>query len=80
MLGVLPFGNLVATVDISGEELKTMLENGVSIMPGANGRFPQVSGLCFSYDISAAAGSRVTRSCGQTRRRELRPGGGTEST
>ena len=29
-------------------------------MPAANGRFPQVSGLCFTYDISAAAGSRVT--------------------
>ena len=40
--------------------LKTYLENGVSAMPAANGRFPQVSGLCFTYDISAAAGSRVT--------------------
>ena len=25
-----------------------------------NGRFPQVSGLCFGYDISAPVGSRVT--------------------
>lgn len=60
VLGVLPFGNLVATVDVSGAELKTFLENGVSAMPGANGRFPQVSGLCFTYDVSAPAGSRVT--------------------
>jgi 2',3'-cyclic-nucleotide 2'-phosphodiesterase (5'-nucleotidase family) len=37
-----------------------MLENGVSSMPGANGRFPQVAGLCFTYDIEAAVGSRVT--------------------
>ena len=29
-------------------------------MPAANGRFAQVSGLCFTYDIAAAAGSRVT--------------------
>jgi hypothetical protein len=29
-------------------------------MPAANGRFPQVSGLCFTYDLSAPAGSRVT--------------------
>jgi hypothetical protein len=29
-------------------------------MPAAQGRFPQVSGLCFTYDISAPAGSRVT--------------------
>ena len=60
VLAVLPFGNVVTTVQINGAELKTMLENGVSSMPGANGRFPQVSGLCFTYDISAPAGSRVT--------------------
>ena len=30
------------------------------MQPLANGRFAQVSGLCFTYDIVAAAGSRVT--------------------
>jgi 2',3'-cyclic-nucleotide 2'-phosphodiesterase (5'-nucleotidase family)/predicted AlkP superfamily phosphohydrolase/phosphomutase len=58
-LAVLPFGNVVFTVSISGAELRTFLENGVSLMPSAQGRFPQVSGLCFTYDISAPAGSRV---------------------
>lgn len=57
---VLPFGNVVVTLSVNGAELKAMLENGVSAMPGVNGRFPQVSGLCFTYDIHAAAGSRVT--------------------
>jgi 2',3'-cyclic-nucleotide 2'-phosphodiesterase (5'-nucleotidase family) len=56
---VLPFGNFTVTVSMSGLELKAMLENGVSVMPGAGGRFAQVSGLCFTYDIQAAAGSRV---------------------
>lgn len=60
VLAVLPFGNVVVTLSVNGAELKTMLENGVSLMPGANGRFPQVSGLCFTYNIEAAAGSRVT--------------------
>lgn len=60
VLTVLPFGNVVVTLQVTGAELKTMLENGVSAMPAANGRFPQVSGLCFTYDISAPAGSRVT--------------------
>jgi 2',3'-cyclic-nucleotide 2'-phosphodiesterase (5'-nucleotidase family) len=60
VLAVLPFGNVVVTLQVNGAELKSMLENGVSSMPGANGRFPQVSGLCFTYDISAPAGSRVT--------------------
>ena len=59
VLAVLPFGNVVFTVDINGAELKTMLENGVSLMPAAQGRFPQVSGLCFTYDIAKSAGSRV---------------------
>jgi 2',3'-cyclic-nucleotide 2'-phosphodiesterase (5'-nucleotidase family) len=60
VLGVLPFGNVVVTLELNGAELKTMLENGVSAMPAVDGRFPQVSGLCFTYDIAAPAGSRVT--------------------
>jgi 2',3'-cyclic-nucleotide 2'-phosphodiesterase (5'-nucleotidase family) len=60
VLSVLPFGNIVVTLSVNGAELKTMLENGVSFMPAAQGRFPQVSGLCFTYDVTAAAGSRVT--------------------
>jgi 2',3'-cyclic-nucleotide 2'-phosphodiesterase (5'-nucleotidase family) len=58
-LAVLPFGNVVFTVTVNGAELKSMLENGVSLMPSAQGRFPQVSGLCFTYDIAMPAGSRV---------------------
>jgi 2',3'-cyclic-nucleotide 2'-phosphodiesterase (5'-nucleotidase family)/predicted AlkP superfamily phosphohydrolase/phosphomutase len=60
VLTVLPFGNIAVTLTVSGPELKSMLERGVSAMPAADGRFPQVSGLCFTYDITAAVGSRVT--------------------
>jgi 2',3'-cyclic-nucleotide 2'-phosphodiesterase (5'-nucleotidase family) len=60
VLTVLPFGNVVATLTVDGGELKTYLERGVSAMPAANGRFAQVSGLCFTYDVSAPVGSRVT--------------------
>ena len=60
VLTVLPFGNVVATLSVDGALLRQYLENGVSAMPGANGRFAQVSGLCFTYDIGAPAGSRVT--------------------
>jgi 2',3'-cyclic-nucleotide 2'-phosphodiesterase (5'-nucleotidase family)/predicted AlkP superfamily phosphohydrolase/phosphomutase len=60
VLTVLPFGNVVVTLQLNGAELKTMLENGVSAMPGVNGKFPQVSGLCFTYNINAPVGSRVT--------------------
>ncbi|MEW5991224.1 MAG: 5'-nucleotidase C-terminal domain-containing protein [Chloroflexota bacterium] len=56
-LAMLPFGNISVTLSISGTELKTILENGVSQIGG--GRFIQVSGLRFEYDPAAAAGSRV---------------------
>lgn len=61
VLGVLPFGNVSATTTLSGAEVKAFLEHGVSTMPTASGRFPQVSGLCFTYDIGVPVGTRVTR-------------------
>jgi 2',3'-cyclic-nucleotide 2'-phosphodiesterase (5'-nucleotidase family)/predicted AlkP superfamily phosphohydrolase/phosphomutase len=59
VLDVLPFGNVSSTISINGAELKAMLENGVSRMPAADGRFPQVAGLCFTYNITLPAGNRV---------------------
>jgi 2',3'-cyclic-nucleotide 2'-phosphodiesterase (5'-nucleotidase family) len=56
-LAMLPFGNISVTLTVSGAELKTILENGVSQVGG--GRFIQVSGLRFEYDTAQAAGSRV---------------------
>jgi len=56
---VLPFGNQVVKVQVTGAELKSMLENGVRRMPAADGRFPQVAGMCFTYDISLPELSRV---------------------
>ncbi len=60
VLTVLPFGNNVVTLSVTGAELKEHLEVGVAAMPAADGAFTQVSGLCFTYDIGAAPGSRVT--------------------
>jgi 2',3'-cyclic-nucleotide 2'-phosphodiesterase (5'-nucleotidase family) len=60
VLTVLPFGNVAVTLEISGAELKEMLETGVARMPEASGAFPQVSGFCFTYDIDAEPGKRVT--------------------
>jgi len=57
---VLPFGNFAVTIDVNGAELKAMLERGFSLMPGASGRFPQVGGMCVTYNVEAAIGSRVT--------------------
>ncbi len=60
VLTVLPFGNVAVTLDVTGAELKAMLEAGISFMPEPSGAFPQVSGFCFTYDLEAEPGSRVT--------------------
>ena len=58
-ISVLPFGNSVAVATITGTQLWAALENGVSQWP-SGGRFPQISGIKFSFDASKAAGSRIT--------------------
>jgi 2',3'-cyclic-nucleotide 2'-phosphodiesterase (5'-nucleotidase family) len=57
-VSMLPFGNITVTVDVSGAELKAILENGVSQIGG--GRFVQISGLRIQYDPELPAGSRIT--------------------
>lgn len=58
ILTALPFGNYLATTTITGDQLWRALENGVSVYPGS-GRLPQVSGLRFTMNPNAPAGSRV---------------------
>ncbi|CAO3403816.1 bifunctional metallophosphatase/5'-nucleotidase [Azospirillum palustre] len=56
----LPFGNVGVLVDMSGQDLISTLEHGVSKVEEKAGRFPQVSGLTMAYDPKAPAGRRVT--------------------
>jgi 5'-nucleotidase len=61
VLAILPFGTEIVKVEVTGATLRKALENGVS-QSGPNqepGRFPQVSGLRFSFETSSPAGSRV---------------------
>jgi 5'-nucleotidase len=58
-LTVYPFGNQVATTVVTGANLWKALENGVGGSYPADGRFPQVSGLKFSFDSSKPIGSRI---------------------
>ena len=56
VLGVLPFGNVSVNLTINGAELKDYLETAISSLPATgNGRFGQVSGLCFTFDIQKPA-------------------------
>ena len=56
----LPFGNHIALIEISGRELKAAIENGLSALPGASGRFPQVSGLVIEAETWDAMIARAT--------------------
>lgn len=60
VLTVLPFQNTIATFQIDGAGLKEALESGVSQVDEGAGRFPQVSGLKYTFDRSKPAGSRIT--------------------
>jgi 2',3'-cyclic-nucleotide 2'-phosphodiesterase (5'-nucleotidase family) len=60
---VLTFGNNVLTRDVTGIKLWQALENGVSLCPTTipvsgtcAGRFPQVSGIRFTFDKTLATG------------------------
>ncbi len=59
VLSVLPFQNTVATFQLKGSDIVAALENGLSQIEEGAGRFPQVSGLKYSFDRSKPAGSRV---------------------
>jgi len=63
VIEVLPFNNNVATMGLTGADLRAALENGVSRAESPDnegtGRFPQVAGLRFSWDASKPAGERI---------------------
>ena len=69
MLELQPFGNLIATFEISGADLRAALENGASRLAlneagqverdGGSGRFLQVSGMRYTIDPTQEAGSRI---------------------
>lgn len=58
-LTVLPFQNTLATFKLKGSDIVAALENGLSQVEEGAGRFPQVSGLKYTFDKTKPAGSRV---------------------
>ena len=59
VLTVLPFQNTLATFQMDGAGIVAALENGVSQVEDGAGRFPQVSGMKFTWDPNAEPGSRI---------------------
>lgn len=56
----MPFGNVAVLTLLSGADILAALEHGVSKVEDKAGRFPQVSGLSFTYDPKLPSGTRVT--------------------
>ena len=59
VLEVLPFGNTVTRLDLTGAQVKRALEHGVSQVEQGDGSFPHVSGVRFTWNPKAPAGSRI---------------------
>ena len=59
VLTVLPFQNSLATFQLKGSDVIAALENGLGQIEEGAGRFPQVSGIKYTYDGSRPASSRV---------------------
>ncbi|MEO1537357.1 MAG: bifunctional metallophosphatase/5'-nucleotidase [Pseudomonadota bacterium] len=60
VLTVLPFQNTLSTFEVSGATIVAALENGVSQLEDGAGRFPQISGMNYTFDPSAEPGSRIS--------------------
>ena len=63
VLSILPFKNRVVKVELDGATLRQALEHGVarSAEDAEPGRFPQVSGIQFTFDATRPAGSRIVK-------------------
>ena len=60
VLAVLPFQNTLATFQLRGADLLEALENGAGQVEEGAGRFAQVAGLRYTFDLSLSPGSRVS--------------------
>lgn len=61
VIEVLPFGNSLWTITVTGQELKEALEDGIdAVVNGSTGPYPYAGGLRWSVDMNAAKGNRIS--------------------
>jgi len=60
VITVLPFGNYIITKEMTGETLKKALEHGISDYPNAEGKFPHVGNICFSFNPNGEELNKVS--------------------
>lgn len=59
VISVLPFGNYVVVIEVTGQDIIDALENGLQSYPNARGAFPHFAGMNVKFDPSQPAFSRV---------------------
>ena len=59
VVSVLPFGNFIVTKQLTGAQIKEVLEFGVRSYGESLGGFPHVAGIKFVVDPSRAVGDRI---------------------
>lgn len=60
VLTVLPFGNFICTIKITGQSVLDALEHGLDSYPESAGHYAQVAGIKVVFDASQKAGSRIS--------------------
>ena len=56
---LLPFGNIVALLEVDGAALRATLEHSVAALPQPAGRFLQTAGLTYVLDAARPPGDRI---------------------
>ena len=59
IMAIFPFGNTVQLAEISGKNIREMLEHSVYGYPASFGGFLDVSGMTFSFDPTQPVGQRI---------------------
>eukprot|EP01066_Platyproteum_vivax_P009518 Platyproteum_vivax@DN4196_c0_g1_i3.p1 len=59
LFAMLPMMDPLVVIEVTGAQIVTALENGVSQWPKKEGRFPQVAGMRFIFNPSNPVGSRI---------------------
>jgi 5'-nucleotidase len=60
VLTVLPFQNTLSTFEVTGSTIVEALENAVSQHEEGAGRFLQVAGMSYAFDLSKQPGARIS--------------------
>lgn len=59
VLTELPFPNKAVMLELRGQEIRALLEHGLSKYPDPSGRYPSIAGARLSFDPARPAGNRI---------------------